>query len=159
MAIFKDQNGKEWTVKLDAPKIQDVRKELQIDLLDLESNVYARLAADEITLIGVLWVLCRKQIIEAGVTAEQFGEALVGQTIDDAITALVGAAADFLPPRKRLLLQALDQKNQQILKMAEEKVLGAVNDEQMMERIQTAMDRKMKEELEKALIQFDSATN
>lgn len=106
MPAFKDSSGREWLVRLSAPLINDVRKELDTDLVSLSDPVFPKLL-DFALLVNVLWVLVRKQASAAGITDIQFGESLVGDSLDGATEALVDAVLDFFPLRIRQTMRAL----------------------------------------------------
>jgi len=110
MPAFKDSSGREWLVRLSAPLINDVRKELDTDLVSLSDPVFAKLL-DFALLVNVLWVLVRKQATAAGITDVQFGESLVGDSLDGASEALVDAVLDFFPPRIRQTMRALAKQD------------------------------------------------
>lgn len=111
MPTFKDSNGKEWTVKLDAVLIKDLRSSLDFDIL--ADDAFARLATDDVLLVDVLWVLCRAQ----GTTDVAFGQALAtGEAIESACDALIEARRQFFRPGKRSLLRSLEEQQAAVLK-------------------------------------------
>lgn len=100
MATFKDQNGREWMLKLHAPLIAEVRKACNVDLASIES--FEQLSRDPVLLVNVLWCCVRKQA--GSTTDEQFGEALAGDAIERAVEALLAAFQDFCPASTRNLI-------------------------------------------------------
>ena len=83
MPAFTDTLKREWLITIDAPKIQAVRGECQIDLAGIDGQAFQKLHDDPYLLVNVLWVLCRQQ--RPDVNATQFGEGLVGDPIEQAI--------------------------------------------------------------------------
>jgi hypothetical protein len=98
MPSFKDTNGKEWSVKIDAPKIREVRSICSLDLVAQDGSAFQKLADDVVLLVDTLWVLCREQA--NGVT--ECSLALVGDAIEAAAKALTDAMLDFLEVKKRM---------------------------------------------------------
>lgn len=111
MARFKDNAGREWSLSLNVNILKQVRSELEVDLLDLAHGaVLDRLANDPALLVDVLYLIAKPQAERASVTAEQFGEAMVGDALDAASEALIEALVEFLPSKKRGLLRKLMEK-------------------------------------------------
>jgi hypothetical protein len=152
MPTFKDTHGKEWLVKLDGPKIRDVRKACDVDLGSLDGEAFSRLDRDPVLLVDVLWILCRGQ--NNGVTDVEFGEALVGDPIEAATTALIDAVTDFFPTRKRLLLRSLADKQAAVTAKGTELALAKINDPALENRLLQAAEAKMTRELETLLSQW-----
>lgn len=128
MASFKDNAKRDWSLSLNVNILKLIKRELEVDLLDLAHGaVLDRLANDPALLVDVLYLTCQSQAERANVTAEQFGEAMVGDALDAASEALVDALVEFLPGKKRALLHKLM-----------EKVKGA--EQVMMDRLEQEID-------------------
>lgn len=110
MPAFKDSLGREWLVKISGPVINDVRKELDLDLVSLGDPVFPKLSNLGL-LVNCLWVVCRKQAHALGVNDIQFGEGLVGDCLEGAAEALVEAVLDFFPRSIRETLRALSRQD------------------------------------------------
>jgi hypothetical protein len=152
MPTFRDANSREWLVKLDAPKIAEVRKACGIDLAALDGQAFGRLDQDPVLLVDVLWVLCRGQ--NPGVTDIQFGEALVGDPIEAATTALIEATIDFFPSRKRSLLRSLTGKQAAVTAKGTELALAKLNDPLLEERLLKAAEARLTRQLEELVSQL-----
>jgi len=127
MRAFKDNSGRDWSIAVNTSAIKRIRAELDVDLMDVvEGDLLRRLYADPILLVDVIYVACKPQADEAGVTDEQFGEAMAGDAIDRATAALVEELVDFFPNRR-------DRERAR-------RVLAKV--EATVERIQDVMDLK-----------------
>lgn len=157
MATFTDQNGRQWVLKIDAPTIHEVRKELAIDLAKLDEQTYAQLLEDPVLLVDVLWIIVRKNA--GGTTDRQFGEALCGDAIDQATRGLLDAIADFFPQRKRLLLRSLGEKNAAMMDRMLAAIENRINDPEMASEIEQAMLAGMDEKLRLAVTRLKSASS
>lgn len=102
MAVFQDQNGREWVLKIHAPMIVDIQSETEVDLRSIDS--LSALLGDPVGLVNVLWVMVREQAGPLGVLPRNFGESLVGDAIEKAAEALVKAYRDFSPASTRALI-------------------------------------------------------
>lgn len=106
MATFKDENGKEWSVRLSTLMVNRVREDAGVNLMDVLSPgddgelLLGKLVDDVFVLGSVLWVLVREQADSEGITPEQFADRLRGQSLEDAGNAILDALEDFLPPKK-----------------------------------------------------------
>ena len=95
---FTDSKNRTWTVEITFDAIRRVRAELDINLaniVDGEPPLLATLQSDPILLIDTICAIVKPQLDEAGVTTEQFGQALGGKAIADANAAFWKALADF----------------------------------------------------------------
>ncbi len=158
MPAFKDAAGREWLVKLDGPKIRDVRKEVGIDLAAVDGSAAEKLRDDPVLLVDSLWVICRSQAQTAGVTSQQFGEGLVGDPIETATDALIEAINDFFPSRRREAMKTLTAKMKETREAGMEDALETLTNPDLMPRIRTAMKEKAQKEIDNLLIQLSSAT-
>ena len=106
---FRDINGRTWSVAITVGVIRRVRDRMGINLGDPMAMVElgARLQVP-CALVDRLWVLCEPQAQQAQVSEEAFGEALVGDAIEQAAEALLAAWIDFFPtPTRAVLTRAL----------------------------------------------------
>ncbi|MGL6193551.1 MAG: hypothetical protein ACRC2T_01870 [Thermoguttaceae bacterium] len=99
MKTFKDNKGRQYEVNINIAQIKRVKGVLEADLLDLDAT-FLRLIADPIFLVDVLYVLCKSQADSFGVSDEDFGEAMAGDTIGLAKIALVEELRNFFPSRE-----------------------------------------------------------
>jgi hypothetical protein len=93
-----------------------VRDELGIHLLDVAKDDFAvgrQVMSDPIVLADILWIVCGDQ--HEGVTPNDFGNALLGDVIEDAARALFRGVVDFFPSsRQRKALTAILDKAEQV---------------------------------------------
>lgn len=119
MKTFTDSKCRDWTVDVNVTAVKRVRDRLSIDLLDLSSGqLFEKLVADPIALVDVLYVLCEPQANERQVTDVQFGEAMAGDAIEAATTALLESLIEFFPKAKRAVLEKAVQKLRTVEAMA-----------------------------------------
>ena len=129
MAIFIDNQKREWNLYIDIPIARKIRTQLNVDILDIQEGLSA-ISEDPILLCDVLFMLCQQQAEKRNISDEQFGKALVGEAIESACSAFVEALMDFSPPRRKKILQSL-QKTAIVLEetlagMAETKIPQAL---------------------------------
>lgn len=100
MHTFKDARDRTWHVAVTVAAAKRCRDLAGTDLLGLVADKLrplGELLADPVRLVDVLYVLCADQAKAAGVTDEQFGEAMHGDALDHAANAFVEALVDFFP--------------------------------------------------------------
>jgi len=139
MKKFRDAEGREWRIVLNIAAARKLKDELGVDLLDGGDSTQ-RLAGDPYTMANVLWLLCEKQAIEAGINDEQFGEALAGDPIDDATTALLEEVVDFFPQGRRKAMKPMLEKLKQIQSQAIAMAVSKMESPEMDALIQKAMN-------------------
>lgn len=112
MKPFKDTEGTEWLVKIDVATIKRVRDTADVDLLSIGENptLHAQLQNDPIFLVDLLYVVCRPQADERGITDVQFGERMAGDAIDAAVEAFLVELVNFFPKVKRAPLEKAVEK-------------------------------------------------
>lgn len=109
MKSFKDTQDREWVIEINVAAIKRVRGLLSIDLYKAADDGLQGLAdivGDPVQLVDVLFVLCRDQATERGVSDEDFGRAMGGDVLLNASEAFVEELVDFFPePRARAALR------------------------------------------------------
>ena len=114
MKTFTDSKGRAWEVELNIRQMKRVRDTLGIDLVNVISagrdgsvstDTLDRVANDPILLVDILWVLCEGQAKPSGVTDDDFGSSLAGDSISDATRAFLDELVDFFPGARRLFLK------------------------------------------------------
>ena len=113
MRQFTDTKERVWDVELNVRQMKRVRDVLGIDLVNViqagkdgavATDTLDRVANDPILLVDILWVLCEGQAKAAGVTDDDFGSSLAGDSISDATRAFLDELVDFFPGARRLFL-------------------------------------------------------
>ena len=146
MKTFKDNAGRTWSVALNIFVVKQVRGLLGVDLLDLgidaknpADGLLYRLIGDPVLLVDVLFAVCKAQADAAGVTDEQFAQAMAGDAIDSATKALLEELADFTPsPRDRARARRVIEATWQMIDRAQD-VLDA-NAERELPRVMDEAD-------------------
>lgn len=122
MRTFQDGEGRSWTITVNVSSIKRVRSLLEVDLLTaVDGQLLEQLATDPVLLADVVYCLCKPEADARELSDEQFGEAMAGDAIGDATTALLEGLVEFFPLEKRRLLAKALKK----LKTFEAKVLKA----------------------------------
>ena len=113
MKTFTDAKERTWEIELNIRQMKRVRDTLGIDLVNvitankdgtIATDTIDRVANDPILLCDILWVLCEGQAKPAGVTDDDFGSALAGDSIEQATRAFLDELVDFFPGARRLIL-------------------------------------------------------
>ncbi len=110
MHSFKDSLGQEWNLKITIGTMRRIKSELDLDLAAMMQKAEG---VDLMTFVDILYVICREQCVDAGISDEQFGERLYGDGLESASDAFMNAYADFCPSHQRKLLQAMMAKIEQ----------------------------------------------
>lgn len=118
MREFKDSAGRKWELVITVGAVGRVQQEtgvLLTALFDDGCKVLGELSADVVKLVSAIYCLCRKQAEAACVSAEEFADALGGDTLGAAGEALVRATADFFTsPEQRATAHAMLDKLQEV---------------------------------------------
>jgi hypothetical protein len=140
MHQFKDSGDRTWSLSLNLGEAKRLKDALAVDLLDPAS--LQKLCDDPYTVANVLYALCEGQAKAAGITDEQFGALLAGDTIDAATDALLAEIVDFFPRRQREALKSLLAKIQAAraegVSLAEEKLTSPQMEQAIQRARQTA---------------------
>lgn len=105
MKTFTDNTGRTWSIAINVGAVKRVRSGLDVNLLDaVEGKLIERLVSDPVLLCDVIFVLCQQEAEARGITDEQFGQAMAGDAIDSATSALLEELVDFFPSGKRQVL-------------------------------------------------------
>jgi len=134
LKTFKDTEGREWTIAITVDSIKRVKSLLDFDLLDLDNGkAIERLVGDPILLCDTIYVICKPQADQRGVSDQDFGRAMAGDVLDRAITALLEDYCDFFPQPKRQVLQKAFAKLREIertvIAAADQKITDLTIDE------------------------------
>jgi hypothetical protein len=130
MQIFKDRHGHQWVVELNVAQQMRVKAALGVNVFDLfDMQGLAALATDLIKLCNILWVLCERQAKERGISEEGFGEALAGDSLDDAFTAFTQELIDFFPRKaERENIRRAVAKTHQINQRVQERAVRKIEE-------------------------------
>lgn len=112
MTTWLDANGRNYSCKITVGAMRRVKEATGLNLMEtVTGDLLQRLGEDPALFVDALYAIHRPQCDAAGVTAEQFGEALYGDALDRATRAFTEALVEFLPdPRTRRLMGAALKK-------------------------------------------------
>ena len=94
MESFKDKQGREWFVDIDAGMIDVLKSKLKIDLLDSDS-VMQLVYGKRGELVSTMWIICEDQIEKLKLDPVGFAKGFNGPTIEAAIKALLDELINF----------------------------------------------------------------
>lgn len=102
MQRFTDANGRDWTIELNISTARSIRLKMQKDIRfdQYDFMDYAGILAaiyDVFFAADLLYIVCSEEAEERNVGAWEFGEALKGKILFDAIAAFVAEYLDFFP--------------------------------------------------------------
>lgn len=96
-SVFRDANGNEWRVSLDAFVLDDVRKQTGVDLADISAGGWHQVESDAGAAVRVLAVVCGDHIRATGMSTRVFAKSMRGDAITEGRAALLSEGADFFP--------------------------------------------------------------
>jgi hypothetical protein len=141
--VFADAGGRKWEVGISVSTLGRVKSLAGINLLDVVdrgSTLLDDLANDPISLCNVLFAIVKPQADALGVTDEQFGEALLGDSIADATDALIQAIIDFFPKARRSLLQKAFDRAKKIQAGREAEAEGKIGE--ILDTVEASLSRR-----------------
>lgn len=105
MKVFKDGNGRDWSITVNYSAKVRVEAAAGVDLFNVD--VFKQLGEDTGKLIATLCAVVEPQLKEKGVTAEQFLDSLTGDSLEQAGDALLQEIIDFFPQKRRETLRKI----------------------------------------------------
>ena len=115
MRNFIDSSGRVWVVDINVATVKRVKALAQINLLEVvQGDLIERLSTDPVLLADVLYAVCQPQALREQISDEAFGQALAGDVIDRATTALLEGLIEFFPEPRRRLLEKATAKYRQV---------------------------------------------
>ena len=123
MKSFKDEQGRNWDLTINIGTVKRVQGLLDVNLLELEKGdppLLTRLGTELMLLVDIIYVLCKTQCEERGVSDEDFGLALNGEAICAAQEAFYEELVLFFQGLGRKdLARAIQTQLEMILKAVE----------------------------------------
>ena len=138
MKSFTDNKGRTWTLEVTVATVKRVRALCRVDLnsiVELDKNnkpsaeLLERLSSDPVLLVDVLFAVCKPQADKLGITDEDFGEAMAGDAIEHATTALLEEVICFFPESKRMVMQRILSASRKFSEAARKKLEAELNGE------------------------------
>jgi len=138
---FTDNQDNTWFVRIDVNSLRAIRSAHGVDLGKIlgDAKQLQILQDDICKLVDIIFDLVGEQAREMGVTAGDFGAALAGDSLSDAVDAFLEAAIDFLPESKRRILRQLIDASKATQAQAELRIQTAINDGLLTDGIREAM--------------------
>lgn len=147
MASFTDEIGREWRVQLHPAKVREIQERFGILLTDLRSDAFNQLSMDPILLVNTLYLICKQQADELGLSDDNFGELMV-PVIDQAVVALEVAICELFPSGRRSLLKSLHEKQEAMQRKAMETAIQELDaNQERVNQMTKSKVRKMMTEL------------
>ena len=116
MRTFKDRTGREWTVDLNITAVKRAKALIGVDILDLMdetkgTDLLTRIQGNEVLMVDLVYVLIKPEADAKGITDEDFGGSMAGESIDAAYMVLLAEICDFFrnPARRAVLRTALQK--------------------------------------------------
>ncbi len=139
MKTFKDNAGRTWTITVNVDAVKRVRDLLGEDLLDVK-QVLQRLMIDPILLCDVIYCVCKPQADAENISDVDFAQAMAGDSIAQAKTALVEELVNFSPdPRDRENLGIAIEKFNAMTDRAREVIKTRLNSPTLSREIEAAL--------------------
>ena len=148
MRTFKDNAGRTWSVTLNVLQMKRIRAHLGIDLVNVitldaggkvKVDLVDRIANDPCLLVDILWVCVEDEAKAAGVTDEEFGRSLAGESIEEATRAFLDELVDFFPGAKRLFLKKAVELSRKFGGEMTEALGKALEDPELERRVEESM--------------------
>ena len=149
MKSFTDNKGRTWTIEVTVATIKRVRALCKVDLnsiVELDKNnkpsaeLLEQLSTDPVLLVDVLYAVCKPQADKLGITDEDFGEAMAGDAIEHATSALLEEVIDFFPEAKRMVMRKILSAIRKFSEAAKRKLETELNGE-FESRVVSELDR------------------
>lgn len=129
MKSFKDTEGREWVVEVHVTAIKRVQGLLGLDLYALVDDGFkglGELLAHPVKLVDVIYVLCKPQADERGITDEDFGRAMRGDAIGAAADAFLEEYVDFFRGPQRAALREVIAKARAVEAKVTSRLMGMI---------------------------------
>ena len=148
MRSFKDNQGRSWQIALNVYEMKRIRALLGIDLVNVitldkdgavKVDLVDRIANDPCLLVDILWVCVEDEAKAAGVTDEEFGRSLAGESIEEATRAFLDELVDFFPGAKRLFLKKAVELSRKFGGEMTEALGKALEDPELERRVEESM--------------------
>lgn len=145
MATFRDGAGREWQLSVTVATVKRVKETTGVHLTKLVDDQFKPLhdlLTDPVELVNTVFAMIQPQAQQIGITDEQFGESLTGDSVEQMAKAFVEALVDFFPSRQGQLLKNLIAKAERVQQMTLAKAeaeIEATTDEEFMNSVSNSL--------------------
>jgi len=151
MKTFTDNASRTWTAVVNVDAFKRVKSLLNVNLMEaVEGKLLERLVSDPILLCDVIYAVCKPEADAKNVTDVQFGQAMGGDAIDLATTALLEELCDFFPQGRRVLLRKALEKLQRFQTLAYKTAGERLDSPEMDKKLQAILNISMDSALNSA---------
>ncbi len=141
MKTFKDEKGRDWSVHITVDSIKRVRSKLDVDLMQLvEPEFASKLLGDVINLVNIIYIVCKPEADERSISDEDFGRALAGESLDQAIDAFLNSLTEFFPLAKRRFLMKALEKSREVEARTLETITKLLDDPRLEAKIRAELE-------------------
>mgnify|MGYP007067569099 CR=1 FL=1 len=153
MKSFKDKTGRSWDIELNVGAARKLKSRCGLDFDHIitfdrgnrprDVSALEKLAEDSLLLFEVIFVLCQKQIAEAGLDEDAFAELFDGDTIEAATEALLDEIVNFSRPAQRKVLLQLRKISKNYSEKAGRELEKILNDPRFEQEIEKSLTQSL----------------
>jgi hypothetical protein len=149
MHTFIDNAGRTWTLAVNVGAIKRVRALCGIDLANIISietgkdpdiSVLKQLSQDPVLLVNTVYAICKNEADSKNTSDEDFGQAMAGDAIENATTALLDEVVDFFPQAKRAIFQKILSASRRFEAKTKEALNNLLNDPNLDAKLDQALE-------------------
>ena len=149
MKSFTDSLGRAWTLVVNVATIKRVRALCGVDLnsvIEVEdgkpsAKLLERLSGDPVLLVDVLYAVCKPECDRLGVSDEDFGSAMAGDSVDAATQALLDEVIDFFPEAKRRAFRKILSASRRFGETAKKRLAELLEDKGLEDALVSELER------------------
>ena len=150
MRTFKDKEKKDWGVSITVGSLKRVKELLKIDLIEgasdkKEDNIFIKISTDPIMLVDIIYVLCKPEADKLGISDEQFGGLMNGDSVEEATAVFIEELIDFFPTARRPMLRTMTEKIKHLESKGIEYVTNCLYNPAIEANYQASLEKVMEE--------------
>jgi len=153
MGAFKDKDGNVYTFHISPGSIKrcvDIAKVSPLDIFAPDDAETARRIVDHPEIVAdILYACCKPELDGKNISAEQFGESLNGDSLEEGLEAIKDEVVGFSPTSKRQVLQTLRTQQGKMETAAAALVMEKLTDPVLLKQVDQKMRRDLDELLQK----------
>ena len=149
MKSFTDSLGRAWTLVVNVATIKRVRALCGVDLntiVEVEdgkpsAKLLEKLSSDPVLLVDVLYAVCKPECDQRGVSDEDFGAAMAGDSVEAATDALLDEVIDFFPETKRRAFRKILSASRRFGEAAKRRLAELLGDKGLEDALVSELER------------------